>query len=230
METTAAKNLQGDVDLRIQGTLEHPAWLGRIGILQGELFFAGRRYAVNRGEITFLNPFRIEPTLSLNIQARVQQYDIALDFTGPADRLTVTYRSDPPLPTSDILALLVAGSSHETSLEPSSTQAVPQIGANSLLSQALTTQIGSRLDRIFGAGRIRIDPQIAGFDRPANASVALEQQIRDNLTFLYVTNVTSAQQQTIQAEWTISPRLSVVAIRDQNGLIGVNFQIMLRFR
>ncbi|MBI4441906.1 MAG: translocation/assembly module TamB domain-containing protein [Acidobacteria bacterium] len=230
LETVTARNLGGDVDLNIRGTAEHPSWLGRIGNLQGELFIAGRRYSVNRGEITFLNPFRVEPFLNLSLQARVQQYDISLEFTGPPDRLSVTYRSDPPLPVSDILALLVAGSSRETTLGTSAGRAVPEVGANALLSQALTTQIGSRLDRIFGAGRIRIDPQLAGFGRPANASVAFEQQIGDNFTVLYITNVTSVQQQTVRAEWAVSPRFSVVGIRDQNGLLGVNLQLTLRFR
>jgi translocation and assembly module TamB len=153
-----------------------------------------------------------------------------MDFTGPPDRLTVTYRSDPPLPTRDILNLLVAGSPRETSLEVSATQTVPQVGADSLLTQALRSQIGSRLDRLFGAGRFRVDPQISGIGRSTSASVALEQQLSDDLSILYVTDVTSSQQQLIQAEWTISPKLSVVGIRDENGLIGVNFQITLRFR
>jgi translocation and assembly module TamB len=160
----------------------------------------------------------------------VQRYDISMEFSGPPDRLTVTYRSDPPLPARDILSLLVAGSARETSLETNTNQAVPQVGADALLSQALQSQIGSRLDRLFGTGRFRVDPQISGLGRSTNASIALEQQISDNFSVLYVADVTSTQQQTVQAEWNISPKLSVVGIRDQNGLVGVNFQITLRFR
>jgi len=230
LDTATTRNLQTNVELRIQGTVAQPAWLGRIGILEGEILFAGKRYAVNRGEISFVNPFRFEPVLSLSVQARVQRYDIAMDFSGPPDRLTVTYRSDPPLPARDILALLVAGNVRDTSLETSNNQPLPQLGADSLLSQALQSQIGSRLERLFGSGRVRVDPQISGIGRSANASIALEQQISDNISVLYVTDVTSTQQQTVQAEWNISPKLSVVGIRDQNGLIGVNFQITLRFR
>ena len=230
LDTLTTRNLQTDVELRIQGTVSQPVWLGRIGINEGEILFAGRRYAVNRGEISFVNPFRFEPQLSLSVQARVQRYDIAMEFTGPPDRLTVTYRSDPPLPTRDILALLVAGRPRETSLETSTAQPLPEFGADALLSQALRSQIGTRLDRLFGTGRLRVDPQISGIGRSTNASIAVEQQLSDNLSILYVTDVTSAQQQTIQAEWNISPKLAVVAIRDQNGLIGVNFQITLRFR
>ena len=230
LETTAARNLQGDVDLRIRGTLERPVLLGRIGIHEGELSFAGRRYSVSRGEVTFVNPFRIEPILNLSVQARVQQYDISMDFIGPPDRLTLTYRSDPPLPTQDVLALLVVGSSNSTVGEPTATQPVPELGASSLLSQALTSQIGNRLDRLFGAGLIRVDPQLSGLDRALDASVAFEQQIRDNLTVTYITNVASVREQIIRGEWAISQRYSLAAVRDQNGLVGVNLQMTLRFR
>jgi len=230
LETSAARNLQGDVELRIRGTLERPVLLGRIGIQQGELSFAGKRYTVSRGEVTFANPFRIEPILNLSVQARVQQYDISMDFIGPPDRLTLTYRSDPPLPTRDILALLVAGSSSASTGEGATNQPVPELGASSLLSQALTAQIGNRLDRLFGAGRIRVDPQLSGLDRPLDASVAFEQQISDNLTVTYITNVASVREQIIRGEWAISQRYSLAAVRDQNGLIGVNLQMTLRFR
>lgn len=230
LETTTAKNLRGNVDLRIQGSLEHPSWLGRISVLQGEVTIGGRRYLADRGELTFSNPFRIEPTLNLQVRARVEQYDIRLNFSGPLEHLIITYSSDPPLPTSEILSLLVAGNAYATSLQPSNAGTSSQLGASSLLSQALSEQMSNRLDRIFGSGHVRINPQLAGFDRPANATVALEQHVTDNLTLLYVTNVTSAQQQIIQAELTLSPRFSVTATRDQNGLVGVNFQISLRFR
>jgi len=153
-----------------------------------------------------------------------------MDFIGPPDRLTLTYHSDPPLPTRDILALLVAGSSGPTTSETASTQPVPEIGATSLLSQALTAQIGSRLDRLFGAGRVRVDPQLAGVGRPLDASVAFEQQIRENITVTYITNVATVREQIIRGEWAISSRYSLAAIRDQNGLVGVNLQMTLRFR
>ena len=230
LETGAARNLQGDVNLRMQGTLASPVLLGRIGIQQGEVVFAGKSYNVTRGDVSFVNPARIEPVLNITVEARVQQYDISLDFSGPPDRLVVTYRSDPPLPSSDILALLVAGSSRQTNSESATPRAVPQIGAQSLLSQALSAQIGNRLDRIFGAGRIRVDPQLAGFGQPANASVALEQQLADNFTIVYVTDVTSVRRQIIQGEWIITPRYSLGGIRDENGLFGINLQMKLRFR
>ena len=230
LETSAARNLQGDVELRIRGTVERPVLLGRIGIQEGELSFAGKRYTVSRGEVTFANPFRIEPILNLSVQARVQQYDISMDFIGPPDRLTLTYRSDPPLPTRDILALLVAGSSSTSTGDGATNQPVPELGASSLLSQALTAQIGNRLDRLFGAGRIRVDPQLSGLDRPLDASVAFEQQISDNLTVTYITNVASVREQIIRGEWAISQRYSLAAVRDQNGLVGVNLQMTLRFR
>jgi hypothetical protein len=75
-----------------------------------------------------------------------------------------------------------------------------------------------------------VDPQLSGVGRPLDASVAFEQQIRDNLTVTYITNVATVREQIIRGEWAISPRYSLAAIRDQNGLVGVNLQMTLRFR
>ena len=50
--------------------------------------------------------------------ARVRDYDIALGFHGPIDRLTTTYRSDPPLSSSDIISLLALGRTAEESGNP----------------------------------------------------------------------------------------------------------------
>jgi translocation and assembly module TamB len=87
--------------------------LGRIGIVRGEVLFNGTKYNVERGEITFTNAVKIEPVLDLEASARVRDYEINLGFHGPVDELRTTYRSDPPLPTGDIIALLALGRTRE---------------------------------------------------------------------------------------------------------------------
>jgi translocation and assembly module TamB len=70
---------------------------------------AGTRYDLQRGDITFTNPVRIEPSIDLNATARVEDYDITLGLHGTPQKLAVTYRSDPPLPEADVVALLALG-------------------------------------------------------------------------------------------------------------------------
>ena len=67
--------------------------LGRVNLNGGEIFFMGKRYEMQNGTIEFSNPVRTEPVLNLYVKTTVQQYDITLNFTGPADRLRTNYTS-----------------------------------------------------------------------------------------------------------------------------------------
>ena len=105
----AYAKLAGDVDLRLRGTLATPSLLGRIAITEGNATIAGTRYELQRGDITFTNPVRIEPAIDLNATARVEDYDITLGLHGSPSKMSVSYRSDPPLPEADVVALLALG-------------------------------------------------------------------------------------------------------------------------
>lgn len=229
-EFSQARDLQVEAALRLRGTAARPAVLGRVDILQGEINFAGTQYVINRGDISFLNPFRIEPVLNLDLQTRVQQYEISIAFNGPMDKLNVTYRSEPPLPSSDIQALLITGRAREGVAGTQSPQSFPAIGTNTILSQALNAAVGSRIERIFGVGRLKIDPQVGGPETNPGARVTLEQQVTPDVKFTYITNLASTQQQVIQVEWVINRRWSVIAVRDRNGLFGIDLKWRKRFR
>ncbi len=71
--------------------------------------FRGNTYQLTRGDINFANPFRLDPILNVEATSVISQYQVTIDFSGPASRLTLNYRSDPPLPDSDIITLLALG-------------------------------------------------------------------------------------------------------------------------
>jgi hypothetical protein len=58
--------------------------------------------------------------------------------------------------------------------------------------------------------------------------VTIEQQVANNLTLTYSTNVSQASQQIIQVEYNISRNVSIVGVRDQNGV--VSFDVRIRQR
>ncbi len=229
-EFSQARNVQMEASLRLRGTAARPALLGRINLLQGEIYFAGTEYVVNRGDISFVNPIAIEPRVNLSLQTRAQQYEITIDFNGTLDAMSVSYRSDPPMPSGDIQALLITGRTREGPSAAQAAQSFPSIGANTILSQALNATVGSRIERIFGVSRLKIDPQVGGPETNPGARVTLEQQVTPDIRFTYITNLASSQQQVIQVEWTINPRWSVIAVRDRNGLFGIDLKWRKRFR
>ena len=228
--------LEADANLRVRGTWEHPILLGHIHLLSGDLMFAGNRYRVARGDINFSNPFRLDPVLNVEATTTIQQYEITLNFNGPASKLSLAYRSDPPLPGNDIVTLLALGRpSTEATGRTGGTSQSATSGATSLLSEAVTSQLGGRLQRLFGITRLRVDPGLTtvgtvGSGQNAGARVTVEQQIARNLTITYVSNVNSTQQQVIQVEYAVNRNVSVVALRDQNGTFGIDVKIKKRFK
>ncbi|MFB3916040.1 MAG: translocation/assembly module TamB domain-containing protein [Terriglobales bacterium] len=231
VQTSLAK-LFGTADLRLRGTAMRPVLLGRTTIIEGDIIINGTKYRLERGEITFNNPTRIEPVLDMQATTRMRDYDITVGFHGRADRLSYSYRSDPPLPTADIIALLAFGRTREeTAVQTATSQNFNQTASQAILSQALSAAMGSRVQRLFGVSRIKIDPQMGGAENnPSGARVTVEQQVANKLTITYITDLARANQQIVQTEYNINRNLSLVGIRDQNGVISFDIRFRQRKR
>jgi translocation and assembly module TamB len=220
-----------DVDLHLQGTLANPVVVGAIHVLNGETVLRGNRYKINRADISMSNPFRTQPMLDLEATTRVQRYDLSLDVTGALDHFKIAYRSDPPLPTSDILSLLALGYSRQQGeLSTTGQEHLSSVGASALLSEALSSQMTGRIQRLFGVSRIKIDPNVGGPENVAGARVTVEQQVTRDLTLTYITDTGSSQRRVVQFEYQVSDNLSLFGVRDRNGIFGVELRFHRRFK
>jgi translocation and assembly module TamB len=231
---TAVARFSGDADLRLRGSLAQPSVLGRADILEGEATFNGIKFRLERGDITFANPVAIQPQLNLQATTHVRNYDLDVTVTGTPERLSVNYRSEPPLPKSDIIALLALGRTNEVSqqLQEQSGQ-VPftEEASQMIINQAMNDTVSSRMQKLFGAARIKIDPQ--GLNTETNPTargpqVTIEQQFANNLSLTYSTNVSQSSQQIIEGEYFFTRNISGVGTRDQNGV--VSFDVRIRQR
>ncbi|MGA3090831.1 MAG: translocation/assembly module TamB domain-containing protein [Terriglobales bacterium] len=232
---TAVARLSGNADLKLRGTADRPAILGRVEVLEGEISFNGNKYKLERGDVTFANPARTEPVIDMQASTRVRDYDITVQFRGDAsvpNGLKVTWQSEPQLPEADVIALLALGRTQEESAAAQSTGTFGFGGdaSNLLINQALNSTVNSRLQRLFGASRVKIDPQ--GLANETNLvrgpAVTVEQQVASNLTLTYSTNVSVSNQQIIQVEYNLTRTISIVALRDQNGVVSFDFKIRRR--
>jgi translocation and assembly module TamB len=229
--------VSGDADLHIRGTVAAPVVLGRVDINQGQLTFNGTTYQIERGDILFINPIRIEPIIDVQLSARVRDYDVTLMFHGTIDKLSATYRSDPPLPSSDIIALLALGHTRQDELQNLPNQ--PTLAAptgSAELASALNAAMSSRVQRLFGYSRIKIDPignpeaTTTATQASRGPTVTVEQQVSNRVTLTYITNVAQSAQQTIEVVFQVNRNVSLDAIRDQNDVLGFDVKIRQRKR
>jgi len=231
---TAVARLSGDADLRLRGSAARPSVIGRADILEGDATFNGIKFRLERGDITFANPVAIEPQVNLQATTHVRNYDLDVTVTGTPDRLNVNYRSEPPLPKSDIIALLALGRTSEESeqLQQQSGQTLFNDEAtNLIINQAINQTVSSRMQKLFGVSRIKIDPQ--GLTTETNPTargpqVTIEQQFANNISLSYSTNVSQSSEQIIQGEYYFTRNVSVTGTRDQNGV--VSFDVRIRRR
>jgi translocation and assembly module TamB len=195
--------------------------------------FNGAKFRIERGEVTFTNPVTTTPVLDLQASTRVRYYDITININGGFDKLNLTYHSEPPLASADIISLLALGQTREESaqLQNSGQQSVASMASSAALAEALNSALSNRSQSLFGISHIRIDPQgLNTTNSPTTSApaVTVEQQVKDNLTLTYTTDFSQTSQQIIQAEYQISKTFSILALRDYNGVVSFELQVRQR--
>jgi translocation and assembly module TamB len=233
-ETSLTRDVEAEVDLNLHGTPLRPVLLGNITVNQGEVQVFGSKYTIDRGEVRFLNPVKIEPSFDMDLETRARGITVNVSFSGTVQQLKVNYSSDPPMQSGEIIALLAVGrdpnsATNTTVGNPSSVAGGLVEAGSSLLGQALNDQISNRLQRFFGASRVKIDPTLTGVDNLPQARLTIEQQVSKDITLTYITNLNRTQEQVIRFQWDIDRNWSAIGVRDANGIFGIDFQYRKRF-
>ena len=234
-QTSLTRDVEGEVSLRLRGSPLRPVLLGDISVNQGEIQLLGNRYTVNRGDIHFLNPVKIEPNLDLELETKARGITVNVNLSGTMEKLNVNYSSDPPMLPNEIIALLAVGRdpSGASTLASGSPAAGGGPGFSNtglgLLGEAASEQLSSRLQRFIGSSRVKIDPTLTAADNLPQARLTVEQQISRDITLTYITNLNRTQEQIVRVQWDFSRKWSAVAVRDSNGLFGIDFQYRRRF-
>jgi translocation and assembly module TamB len=219
-------SIAGAANLRVRGTAAQPVILGRVNLSGGDIILNGSRFVLNGGTIEFVNPAETQPVVNLALNTTIQQYNIFMRFNGPVDQLRTNYSSDPSLPAADIINLLAFGTTTEASANAPSTPA--NQAAQSLVASQVSSQVTSRVSKVAGISQLSINPVLAGGSSqgPPGANITIQQRVTGNLFVTFSSNVASTQNQTIQGQYQISPRVAVSATRDQNG--GFGFDTLIK--
>jgi len=224
--------LAGTVDLQIRGTAAVPSVLGRIEINDGSATFAGTKYQLQRGEIYFTNPVRIDPIIDLDATAQVENYDITIGLHGTSTNLKPTYRSEPPLSESDVFALLALGRTQEEAqlYQERQAQQGTDPTTSALLGGALNATVSNRVEKLFGVGSVKIDPAFVGTLGGSSARITVQQQLSRQITVTFATNVNTSAQQLIQVQYDLNHDNSIVVGRDESGVFSIVYKLRKRYR
>ena len=210
-------SMAGSANLRMTGTLENPVVLGRIALTGGDVFYLSKRFEVQGGTISFANP-----AVNLLVTTTVESYDVTMKLSGPIDRLRTDFTSSPSLPPADIIHLLAFGNTNEEANAQPSQSA--QMGAESVLASGVSGQVAGRLENVTGLSQITLDPLATNSQGNPGAQVAIQERVTGSILFTFSTDVTSTQYSSAEVQYQLNKKLSVSALRDQNGGYGLDLR------
>jgi hypothetical protein len=234
--------VEAQADLRLQGTYDRPILSGRADIDRGELVFEGNNYDVTRGTIDFSNPSRIEPYFDVEAETRVrvsdQTYRITIGFLGTPDRFVPTISSDPPLPTSDIVAVLFGQDPNLDDAELRSFSATAANRSEQDLLKGLTTRllaspfsapVGKVAEEVLGRGAtVLITPNIGTDTDPLAASARLvigkRLSSRAYLTFAHALG-NSNRERILVLEYDQNDRIAWIITQNGDSTFAIDFRV-----
>lgn len=211
-------NLRGNVDLFVRGTLANPVLFGRVELDPGgKLVYADNEYEVERGLLTFNNPYRIDPVIDLMARTEVRNYDISLSLSGTPERLNAQFSSEEGLADLEILALLATGQElpGEGHFTAPGERTESDVRAGQILAGQAASVVSSRVGTLFGFDRFRIDPQAS----PSGGSIGgvrltVGKRISRDLFVTYTTNPSSSEEYVLRVEWQLSDKVLLILTRD----------------
>jgi hypothetical protein len=234
-------------DLNLRGTYDRPLLFGRAEIERGEFVFEAKRYVITRGTIDFSNPTRIEPFVDLEAETRVrvpgQTYRVTASIAGTMTHLQWGLDADPPLPTVDVLSLLL---SNTAPVDPElarlrspqeAEQQLLQARAAQLLVSPLSAGVGRVVEQTFGVDTFQITPslndptqQSSRFNPGARLTIGKRLSSRAYLTFSQsLTPQSTNRDQVILLEYDQSDRLSWLLSQNEDRTYALEMRVRHAF-
>ena len=234
-------------DLVLRGSYDKPLVFGRAEIERGEVSFEGKRYVVTHGTIDFSNPNRIEPFFDVEAETRVrvpgQNYTVTLNAVGTFNRFQWGLDSDPPLPTVDVLAMLLndtAPTDPELAAlrrPEEAEQQLLQARAAQLLVSPISSGVGRVVEQTFGVDTFQITPSL--IDPTAQSSrlipgarLTIGKRISNRvyLTFSQSLSASSTtRDQVILLEYDQNDRLSWVLSQNEDRTYALDVRVRYVF-
>ena len=205
-------------DLRIGGTSAAPTVQGNAQIVRGTYSFAGKRFDVTKGIVSFEGGVLTDPTLNIAASTTSDGVTVTINITGSAQAPQIAFTSSPSLPQDEVLSRLLFGSS-VTDL--SATEAIQLASAlNSLRGSGGGLNPLGKLRSATGIDRLRI----LGGDEATGRGTALAagQYLTDDI---YIEIITDARGFTAtQLEIALTKSLSVLSQAGSFGGSNVNLR------
>ena len=184
--------------------------LGRMSLRRGALDFAGRRFDLTRGAITFDRLSNNNPLLDIRAELETRDGVTAvIAIGGRADKPAITLSSTPERPSEDIMALVLFGKPAEnlSALESLQTaEALAALGGVGLFGG----------DGITGSLRRATGLDMVNFNAENGGSLTVGKYVADGL-FISATQDAQGDERAVRVEYEITNNVTVETELKQDG-------------
>jgi autotransporter translocation and assembly factor TamB len=205
--------------LSVEGTTVRPVIFGSIESRDGRIVFRGRDWSVTSAIVRFADPRRLDPYLDVSAAARIGDYDVTMQITGPVSNVAVRFSSTPRLSQNDLLSLVAFGVTGADLRESPTTVLLGEAGK--LLAENVLgiepSATGLRIST--GSATTSAANELRGFPGEERSTVGPSQ---------YTSNAPGSRRERVRVEYQLFAPLYLSAEYDREG--GYGGDVILRFR
>lgn len=209
--------------VEVSGTLARPALRGQLAAVEGgEVRFNDVRYRVVSGLMEFTGGTRLDPRVDLQAETERGDYLVHLEVRGTLGDLRAGLRSDPPLPTPEIVRLLTTGRVGEETTGVPGGQAGGLAGGlvGSVVGGRVLAPLESGLQSFLPVDTLDIDPLAVSGQGDPTARITLGKRLSRRVTLSYSGNLAGSQEDLYQLRYRLQPGIELIASREDDGSIG----------
>jgi len=211
--------LSGELSLVQRGST--PVLTGQLIPQSGQLLFMGRNFELQRGNVNFYGGDELNPALDLTLVTEVAGYRVEIRLTGTMKDPEIELTSEPQLPESDIMSLLVFGqpmnelsSSQSGHLQQRTAEVLMVYGAVKLQEQ-MSKQTGVDIITIQQSTR-----------KPDESALVVGKSLNSRTLLKYEQSLENTGTYLIRLEYILTKRIRFETFVDQASETGIEINWM----
>ena len=236
-------NVRMKAELSIIGTPVRPNLSGLVSIEEGYLIYLDRRFKVEKGNLYFSDPLKLNPDITLHAKTQVteyqrtvaEKYTVYIKVEGNLENPRPDIYSEPALDKPDIVALLTLGTTRSslTGREDAQSGGVKNAlveRAAGLTSNRISGFISDKVGSMFGFDEFTVEGNLFKFDDSWGPRLVASRRISKRVELTYSTTVGHLNDQGVRLGYKLTPRLSIQGETDQAGRSGIDLRYGLKFK
>ena len=214
-------------DLSVRGTAYVPSLDGRAVVDEGIINFQKAQFEITEGAIDFINPYKIEPEITLISKTSISSYTITLSVTGTPDDLALEFSSNPAATDADILSLIAFG---KTTDEMGGGESDGDSMSATAIAKMLADPLSEKIKETTGLSEVSISMDEEK-DGETGVHVSLGADLSRQLSVSYGMDISGGETvQTVTTYYKLLEHLLLSSFQDTSGKLGGELKYRLEFR